>query len=139
ISRIQRRVAPDRPHGEYRALRPFRGDAVLARIGPPEAFPDGLAGRCAYDRRRLPLRRPSIGLAHRLRSADLGLAIGQVAAGVQIAPCARASAILLSSNPTTSLRISSVCSPSSGEDFTSTCEPDSLIGQPTVRNLPRFG
>ena len=41
--------------------------------------------------------------------------------------------------PSTFDRISSVCSPSSGERFTSEIESDILIGLPTVRYLPRTG
>jgi len=36
-------------------------------------------------------------------------------------------------------RISSVCSPRSGERFTSVIESESLIGLPTDRYLPRVG
>src|SRR4029077_6848252 len=39
----------------------------------------------------------------------------------------------------TSLRISSVCSPRSGERFTSEIESDILIGLPTLRYFPRVG
>src|ERR1700730_1174699 len=45
----------------------------------------------------------------------------------------------LSSNPRTSLRISSVCSPRRGERATSVGLSESLIGLPTVRYLPRVG
>src|SRR6187549_3910944 len=41
--------------------------------------------------------------------------------------------------PRTLDRISSVCSPSSGERFTSEIESDILIGLPTDRYLPRTG
>src|SRR5579862_7196251 len=49
------------------------------------------------------------------------------------------SAISAALKPSTVFKISSVCSPRSGERFTSEIESDSLIGLPTVRYLPRVG
>ena len=46
---------------------------------------------------------------------------------------------LAGSKPSTSRRISSVCSPSNGERFTSDTLSDILIGLPTLRYLPRVG
>ena len=57
----------------------------------------------------------------------------------QTAPSLRAAAISASLQPTMDFRISSVCSPSEGEGFTSVGESDNLIGLPTVRYLPRLG
>src|SRR5262249_4631128 len=59
--------------------------------------------------------------------------------GALSAPDALISAISLALNFSTSFRISSVCSPSSGERFTSEIESDILIGLPTLRYLPRVG
>ena len=50
-----------------------------------------------------------------------------------------ASCDLRSAKPSTSRRISSVCSPNSGERSTSVGQSDSLIGMPTFRYLPRSG
>src|SRR6266849_6776094 len=59
--------------------------------------------------------------------------------GAVIAPDALISAISWSLKPSSLRRISSVCSPNSGERFTSVIESDILIGLPTVRYLPRVG
>ena len=56
-----------------------------------------------------------------------------------VAPDALISAISRGVNFRTLARISSVCSPSSGERFTSLMLSDSLIGLPTDRYLPRVG
>src|SRR3982750_4609540 len=56
-----------------------------------------------------------------------------------VAPDALISAISRGVNFSTLVRISSVCSPSSGERFTSVIESESLIGLPTDRYLPRVG
>src|SRR6266568_1104020 len=56
-----------------------------------------------------------------------------------VAPEPLMSTTSLSLKPSTFLRISSVCSPSSGERFTSLMLSDNLIGLPTDRYLPRVG
>src|SRR6201999_1970826 len=59
--------------------------------------------------------------------------------GGSSAPESWISAIWWSLKPSTWRRISSVCSPSSGERCTSVGLSDSLIGLPTEKYLPRVG
>src|SRR5215211_527732 len=59
--------------------------------------------------------------------------------GGSSAPESWISATWWSEKPSTWRKISSVCSPSSGERVTSLGESDSLIGLPTEMYLPRVG
>src|SRR5690348_251141 len=60
-------------------------------------------------------------------------------AGMEKAPASFLVAIWASLQPSTSLRISSVCSPSSGERSILAGDAESLIGMPTLYHLPRWG
>src|SRR6185295_9302563 len=62
-----------------------------------------------------------------------------VLGGSENAPAAFLAAISASLNPSTSLRISSVCSPSVGDRSILAGDADSLIGMPTFHHLPRCG
>lgn len=65
--------------------------------------------------------------------------VGNVYQDTQTALAAFAASISPALIPSTDPRISSVCSPSSGDRTTSAGESDSLMGLPTVRYFPRVG
>src|SRR5581483_161873 len=62
-----------------------------------------------------------------------------VLGGVEKAPACFFAAMSASLQPSTSFRISSVCSPKRGDRWIFAGDAESLIGMPTLNHLPRWG